>query len=95
MTDQIKFMQICEIEPRVSDLYQDLITKKRRIKSKPWHLWEMIKDQLGLLVGWEAISTDPRITTPQAYDAVYQAFYSEWTASDHPGKGVEARNGTK
>jgi hypothetical protein len=55
----------------------------------------MIKDQLGLLVGWEATSTDPRITTPQAYDTVYQAFYSEWTATDHPGKGTEARNGTK
>jgi hypothetical protein len=34
------------------------------------------KDELVLLVGWEAQSRDPRIRTMEAYDAAYDKLYT-------------------
>jgi len=83
--EKITWSLLCDLEPRLIHL----LAKVRGIeddKRKPSFcansIWygeygqEGIKPRLVQLVGWQAMGSDPRLKTTQAYDLAYKKLYN-------------------
>ena len=77
MTERIKFTRLCEIEPRLKDLYDEVKKDKAWRDKRDWNVWRDYKSQIENLVGWESSSTDSLLISPEAYDVAYQTIYKK------------------
>jgi len=77
MTERIKFTRLCEIEPRLKDLYDEVKKDKAWRDKRDWNVWRDYKSQIENLVGWESSSTDSVLISPEAYDVAYQTIYKK------------------
>ena len=77
MTERIKFTRLCEIEPKLKDLYDEVKKDKAWRDKRDWNVWRDYKSQIENLVGWESSSTDSVLISPEAYDVAYQTIYKK------------------
>ena len=76
-SEQVTFNELCEIEPRLKDLYREVKKDKTWRDKRDWNVWQQYKSQIENLVGWESSSTDSLLISPEAYDVAYQTIYKK------------------
>lgn len=78
-TESLKFFDLCEREPRLAALYYEARSVDATAPDyDPLEVWYGpggIKSYVCSLVGWESDSTDPVLTTSEAYDVAYHTLY--------------------
>jgi hypothetical protein len=78
--DYIEWREMLEIEPRLGRLYQDILairddgTAKSFCANDRWFR-HGLKDRLTCLVGFRALSGNPRLQTVQAYETALEKLY--------------------
>jgi hypothetical protein len=71
------FDQICELEPRLRKLYDEiprlLPSLMEAENGNFWMCWSRLKAMMSALVGWSA--ENERVQSPQCYDVAYSACF--------------------
>lgn len=79
-----EFVRLCELEPRLLELYNEAKSYKPVPGFCANHIWYRyggLKSQLCHIVGWDAI--DPRLQTSEAYDVAYETIYGALPDCQH------------
>ena len=83
--EKITWSLLCDLEPRLIHLLakvREIEDDKRKPSFCANSIWygeygqEGIKPRLVQLVGWQAMGSDPRLKTTQAYDLAYEKLYN-------------------
>ena len=89
MTDKPTFAELCEIEPKLKDLYDQVLYERKWRLIRDNNLWQHYKSTFTQLVGDQAESTDTRLLSPEAYQVVYDTIMTTLTGGhkwDHTGR---------
>jgi len=89
-TEKLTFESLCEIEPKIKDLYDQALDERKRELIRQLDKWNYIKSTFTQLVGAEAESTDTLLLTPEAYTVVYDTILSTLTGGHKFNRGGKA-----
>ena len=81
------FNEICEIEPRLRELYEDIPIFIKPEDENFWQFWSRVKMRMSDLVGWEGESMQLR--NSDCYRTAYAACLERANRSyptDHPAE---------
>jgi len=82
-TENLTFKALCEIEPKLKDLYDQVLYERKWEAIRQLNLWNHYKSTFTQLVGDQAESTDTMLLTPEAYTVVYDTILSTLTGGRH------------
>ena len=70
MTENLDFAELCEIEPKLKDLYDQVVYERKWREIRDANLWKHYKRMITDLVGSQSNSGDPRLKDPVTHTLV-------------------------